>query len=157
MIKGFIRIGVVTILLTWIVVAVLQWMHLQGDIWLINGHISPYLRDKMNDTPPSDDYWAVYAAKPEFLELSENKRAEEASRFYEQQVRPLEDVYYVGIAQKFKEWMHWPVSLLPTRIAEELFDGTVVKPDAQIGLFNTMVALRKVGPDTRSGIWYRAF
>jgi len=56
-----------------------------------------------------------------------------------------------------KDWLYWPVSLFPTRFAEEIFDSTVMKPDKRIDLFNTMVALQKTGPDKRRWDWYRPF
>ena len=59
--------------------------------------------------------------------------------------------------QHIQEWSYWPLRLVPERLADEILNGALVRPDSRIGLFSTMVALQKIGSDPRQGIWYKPF
>ncbi len=98
MTRGFVRVGVVVVLFTWIVAAFLQWKHVEGDIWQIKQHISPNLSGNILAAYG----WPWYAAKPAFLALPSDERVEAAARYYANRVRPLERLYSVG---SLEQWM----------------------------------------------------
>jgi hypothetical protein len=98
MLKGFIRLGIVTTLLTWVSVAVWHWKYLDDDIWLIEQHISPLL----NESTLSNFGWPSFAAEEQFLNLSLDGRLDAASRYFEQRLKPLEEKYYFD---ELKDWM----------------------------------------------------
>ena len=104
MTRGFIRLSVVVILLTWMGAAFFQWRHLEADIWHIERHISPYLRGEMSGLPITKREWPAYAATPGFLALSEKERVQVAAEFYESHVRWLEREYFVGHEDALKKW-----------------------------------------------------
>lgn len=127
MIKGFIRLGIAVALLTWIGAAVFQWRHVESDKWLIEGHVSLYLRGPMSALPPTDTFWPAYAANPSFLALSERERVKVASNFYERKVRPLEELYFVGHADTFKNWFISTARLDVNEAPVRHFDGVAYR------------------------------
>ena len=58
---------------------------------------------------------------------------------------------------RIQEWSYWPLRLIPERVADEILNGSFVRPDSRIGLLSTMVALQKTGPDVRQDDWYKQF
>ena len=46
---------------------------------------------------------------------------------------------------------------VPSRIREEYFSDSWLRPSEKIGLNGRMVFLQKSGPDTRSWDWYKSF
>jgi predicted O-methyltransferase YrrM len=56
-----------------------------------------------------------------------------------------------------KTALHFFISLLPRRLAEELFDATIVKPGFFLKFQGDMVALQKTAEDSRGWQWYAHF
>lgn len=46
---------------------------------------------------------------------------------------------------------------IPDRLAQEIFDGSIVTPDTAVDIDIEMIALRKTAEDKRSYDWYRTF
>ena len=57
----------------------------------------------------------------------------------------------------FKRSVQLASKLVPSKMRLELFDGSVLKSDQQLGLTTTMVAFEKVGEDEREWNWWRPF
>ena len=97
MVKGLFRLSMLSIIIVWLVVSVIQWRELSKDLWLIEQHISPYLSDNLLP----DLGWPTYAATNEFLALSLVERYRATERYYQLNIEPLEDIYYVaGLIRK---------------------------------------------------------
>lgn len=120
MLKGLVRLSVVSVVVIWISVSFIHWRELDRDIWLIEQHMSPHL----NETPLSNHGWPAYAASDEFLSLSLASRRKAAEHYYDNNVKQLEDLYSVG---KLREWIietsqfdlkQAPIDYLPTRYSE---------------------------------------
>jgi len=102
MIKGFIRLAVTTTLLIWVGVAVFVWIATDESTWRLERHISPYLTEKSFISPTS---WPVYAATSEFLALSDKEKIDAATKFYEEEIKPMERTHFIGHDDVFKNWL----------------------------------------------------
>ncbi len=156
MITGFVRLGIVVVLLVWMGTAIYQWWVLDDDIWRVEGHISPFLRGDMSDFMPSPTDWPVYAATPDFLALSENERVREAAKFFEAHVSFWEYAYFLGHNDALKQWMistarlgtdeapvqYWRVESLEIPYRQFNPPGIAIAPRLRYVFFNeTVVAL----------------
>ena len=83
--RGLFRLGILAIIPCWGLATFLQWNHLMEHAWRIEQHISPNL----SSNPLSRYGWPTYAARPDFLMLSEDGRKEEVQVFYHRRVEPL--------------------------------------------------------------------
>ena len=57
----------------------------------------------------------------------------------------------------FKRSVQLVSKLVPSRMKSELFDGSVIKTDQQLGLTTSMVAFEKVSEDEREWNWWKPF
>ena len=111
------------ILLTWVGLGVVEWRDLAPGVWVVEQHISPYLRGKLSSIPPTDDSWPVFAATPAFLALSKDERKIVAKRFFEKNIRPLEKSYFFGGPGLFEGWVVRTSQMGPSEAPIEYFIG----------------------------------
>ena len=61
------------------------------------------------------------------------------------------------VVDTFKKSVGLVSGLMPSRLRSEVFDGSVLKSDPQLGLTSSMIAFEKVHEDEREWNWWKPF
>lgn len=120
MFKGFVRLLVVILVVSWIAAAAIDWNSWKDSQRLfVDRYIKLYTEVGNGRQYIDRSSWFVRAAEPEFLSLSSEGRISEAQEFYIERLEPMEKYYSFGHDDALKRWLTstaaLPVSEAPVR------------------------------------------